>query len=508
MATTVQLPGRGRSGGWGESVSVPTRWRSLPRLREGPLWEPARQLLRTHPRRLLGVVGVVGVVRAAGDWLRAVDVRPAFGAGGAQPSARRAMLRWLRGFVLPRATCQEDTSYSLYEALFQELDHNGDGVVDIMELQRGLKDLEAWFTTGSEQAFFKAADINKDLQLDFEEFVQYLQQHEKNMKLAFKSLDTNNDGVIETSEVLAVLKSLGIDASEDQAQKILQSIDLDGNLTVDWYEWRNYFLFNPATDIDDIIRFWKRSTIIDIGESLTFPDDISEEEKRSGDWWRRLVAAGIAGAISRTCTAPFDRLKVMMQVHGSQPGTMRLMGGFKQMVKEGGITSLWRGNGVNVLKIAPETALKCGAYEQFKKWLSFDGAKVGNPERFISGSLAGVTAQTCIYPLEVLKTRLAVGQTGQYSGVIDCGKKLLKQEGVKALFKGYLPNVLGIIPYAGIDLAVFELLKNYCLEHYAKNSVNPGVMILLGCCTLSSTCGQLASFPLNLLRTRLQAQEN
>lgn len=54
--------------------------------------------------------------------------------------------------------------------------------------------------------------------------------------------------------------------------------------------------------------------MIDIGESIAIPDDITEQEKRSGNWWKRLVAGGIAGGVARTCTAPFDRLKVMMQV--------------------------------------------------------------------------------------------------------------------------------------------------------------------------------------------------
>nr|XP_013816474.1 PREDICTED: calcium-binding mitochondrial carrier protein SCaMC-1 [Apteryx mantelli mantelli] len=496
------------------------------------------------------------------------------------------------------------------------------------------------------QKIFKAGDTNQDGQLDFEEFMQYLKDHEKKMKLAFKSLDKNNDGKIEASEVVQSLKILGINISEKQAEKILQSIDADGTMTVDWNEWRDHFMFNPATDIEEIIRYWKHSTVLDIGDSLTIPDEFTEEEKKTGQWWKQLLAGGVAGAVSRTGTAPLDRLKVIMQVHGSKSNKMNIASGFKQMVKEGGVRSLWRGNGVNVVKIAPETAIKFWAYEQYKKilskddgklgtterfisgslagataqtsiypmevldigdsltipdefteeekktgqwwkqllaggvagavsrtgtapldrlkvimqvhgsksnkmniasgfkqmvkeggvrslwrgngvnvvkiapetaikfWayeqykkiLSKDDGKLGTTERFISGSLAGATAQTSIYPMEVLKTRLAVGKTGQYSGMFDCAKKILKREGVKAFYKGYIPNILGIIPYAGIDLAVYELLKTTWLEHYASSSANPGVLVLLGCGTISSTCGQLASYPLALVRTRMQAQ--
>lgn len=59
--------------------------------------------------------------------------------------------------------------------------------------------------------------------------------------------------------------------------------------------------------------------------------------------------------------------------------------------------------------------------------------------------------------LQVMKTRLTLRKTGQYSGMFDCAKKILKKEGVKAFYKGYIPNILGIIPYAGIDLAVYEV---------------------------------------------------
>ncbi|XP_021513982.1 mitochondrial adenyl nucleotide antiporter SLC25A24 isoform X2 [Meriones unguiculatus] len=378
------------------------------------------------------------------------------------------MLRWLRASALPTAACHDGEPPTRYETLFRALDRNGDGVVDIRELQEGLRNLGIPLGQDAEEKIFTTGDTNKDGKLDFEEFMKYLKDHEKKMKLAFTSLDKNNDGKIEPSEIVQSLQMLGLYISEKQAELILQSIDSDGTMTVDWNEWRDYFLFNPVTDIEEIIRFWKHSVGIDIGDSLTIPDEFTEDEKKSGQWWRQLLAGGVAGAVSRTSTAPLDRLKVMMQVHGSK--SMNIFGGFQQMVKEGGIRSLWRGNGTNVIKIAPETAVKFWAYEQ------------------------------------VLKTRLAVAKTGEYSGIYGCAKKILKQEGFGAFYKGYVPNLLGIIPYAGIDLAVYELLKSYWLENFAKDSANPGVMVLLGCGALSSTCGQLASYPLSLVRTRMQAQ--
>lgn len=253
-------------------------------------------------------------------------------------------------------------------------------------------------------------------------------------------------------------------------------------------------------------RLYYTLQIIDVGEDCIVPDDFTDTELQSGMWWRHLVAGGAAGGVSRTCTAPLDRLKVILQVHGSHRSDLGIVSGYRHMVKEGGHKSLWRGNGINVLKIAPESAIKFMAYEQIKRFMkSGANRELHISERFAAGSLAGAISQSTIYPMEVLKTRLALRKTGQYRGIWDCAGKIYKGEGLRSFYRGYLPNLLGIIPYAGIDLAVYESLKRFYIKNHMVGQ-EPGILVLLACGTASSSCGQLASYPLALIRTKLQAK--
>jgi solute carrier family 25 (mitochondrial phosphate transporter), member 23/24/25/41 len=54
---------------------------------------------------------------------------------------------------------------------------------------------------------------------------------------------------------------------------------------------------------------------------------------------------------------------------------------------------------------------------------------------------------------------MVLRKTGEYSSIFDCINKIVKNEGWRAFYKGFVPNILGILPYAGTDLAVYEVNK-------------------------------------------------
>ncbi|KAK9881556.1 hypothetical protein WA026_016433 [Henosepilachna vigintioctopunctata] len=262
-----------------------------------------------------------------------------------------------------------------------------------------------------------------------------------------------------------------------------------------------------AIDIQNRFQFRRFVSTLkfpDIRGGINASDESTPSAEPTGKWWRHLVAGGTAGVISRTVTAPLDRVKVFVQV---QTCNQKMLECFNGMIKEGGFRSLWRGNGMNVLKIGPESAIKFATYEQFKRFIKGDSKEnLTVYERFIAGALAGAISQSSIYPFEVLKTRLALRKTGQYSSMVDAAIKIYKREGFHSFYRGYLPNILGIIPYAGIELAMYETLKKKYLMSAHSSKEEPNVYILLACSGASCTLGLLCTYPLALIKTKLQAK--
>ncbi len=148
-------------------------------------------------------------------------------------------------------------------------------------------------------------------------------------------------------------------------------------------------------------------------------------------------------------------------------------------------------------------ALKFAAYEQIKRVTGKEGVQLEPLTRFYAGTLAGWFAQSTIYPMEVLKTRLALRQTGQYSGVIDCLTKIYKTEGgIKAFYRGYVMNTLGIAGI-GVDFMIYETLKSKYKNVTHRDQPSVPALILIS--NVSSTCGMFSTYPLYLIRTKMQA---
>jgi solute carrier family 25 phosphate transporter 23/24/25/41 len=215
-----------------------------------------------------------------------------------------------------------------------------------------------------------------------------------------------------------------------------------------------------------------------------------------------LVSGGVAGAISRTTTAPCDRVKVILQARTSGESTS-ILNEMRKIYTENGFKGFFKGNGTNVLKIIPETALKFLIYDEIKKLICTNVQSPTTSERLFSGAASGFITQTFVYPLEITKTRLALAKDGVYKGIGDCLRQIVRTEGPRALYKGWGASVLGIMPYASIDLTMFNILR----ENYIKRvGADPSVYVVLACGAFSSICGQVVSYPFALVRTRLQSQ--
>ncbi|CAL4085256.1 unnamed protein product, partial [Meganyctiphanes norvegica] len=398
-----------------------------------------------------------------------------------------------------------EESGSQREALANTLERIGTKQIDIFKSSEPSKKYIFPAAARKIHLLINHTEIDHQNQFKVAKIIHFIEDHYQ--QVMFRNFLTIGEGRVGSSRVLNTLSKNVYKISGD-----LKRMDKDGTLDISFDEWRDYLLFHPSANLHDIIMYWRHATTLDLGEDLAVPDDFSLEEWLSGKWWRHLMAGGVAGAVSRSCTAPLDRLKIFLQVYGQDKTANRrsIPEVLKYMLKEGGLKGLWRGNGINVLKIAPETAIKFAAYEKAKKLIKGDkDREVHIYERLLAGSTAGAVSQTTIYPMEVLKTRLALRKTGQYKSIADCAVQIFKREGFRPFYRGYIPNIMGIIPYAGIDLAVYETLKRYYIKRTTEEGVAPGnspVLVTVCCGAFSSTCGQIASYPLALVRTRLQAQ--
>ncbi|KAK7406064.1 hypothetical protein VNO78_07680 [Psophocarpus tetragonolobus] len=234
---------------------------------------------------------------------------------------------------------------------------------------------------------------------------------------------------------------------------------------------------------------------------------------------KSLVAGGVAGGVSRTAVAPLERLKILLQVQNRQnikySGTIQ---GLKYIWKTEGFRGMFKGNGTNCARIVPNSAVKFFSYEQASKgilWLY--QRQPGNEEaqltpilRLGAGACAGIIAMSATYPMDMVRGRLTVqteASPRQYRGIFHALSTVFREEGPRALYKGWLPSVIGVIPYVGLNFSVYESLKDWLVRSkpfgIAQDS-ELSVTTRLACGAAAGTVGQTVAYPLDVIRRRMQ----
>jgi len=222
------------------------------------------------------------------------------------------------------------------------------------------------------------------------------------------------------------------------------------------------------------------------------------------DGSRLAAAGGGAGIIARTASAPFDRVKLLFQVQAvaqnvESKAYTSLSQAFMKILKEEGVLAFWKGNGVNVIRVAPYSAAQLGSNDYYKRLLADENGKLSLPKRLTAGACAGMTGTALTHPLDTVRLRLALPNSG-YNGLIHATTTMYKTEGIGSLYKGLGATLAGIAPYAAVNFAAYDMVKTlYYGETEEQNKItNLGLGAVAGIFA-ATTC-----YPLDTVRRRMQ----
>ncbi|KAK9829011.1 hypothetical protein WJX72_003396 [[Myrmecia] bisecta] len=218
-----------------------------------------------------------------------------------------------------------------------------------------------------------------------------------------------------------------------------------------------------------------------------------------------FVAGGTAGAVARTTAAPLDRIKLLFQVQavassGTAAGTYTgVWQSANKIYREEGVKAFWKGNSANVVRIFPFSASQLMFNDYYKRFLASEAGELTVLRRLVSGALAGMTATALTHPLDTLRLRMALPST-TFTGMTNALVTIGRQDGLMSLYRGLLPTLIGIAPYAAINFASYDLLKHHAYGDHRPQST-AGNLILGGVAGIlaSTTC-----YPLDTIRRRMQ----
>jgi solute carrier family 25 phosphate transporter 23/24/25/41 len=212
-----------------------------------------------------------------------------------------------------------------------------------------------------------------------------------------------------------------------------------------------------------------------------------------------LISGAIAGGSSKTCTAPFSRLTILLQVSNASDrpnaGVFRTLNNIYQTE---GLASLWRGNCTAVIQKFPAAAMSYYAFEKAKIGLSpywLDDKQPGSAVRFAAGFAAGTASTTVTYPLDLVRTTLAANSdpsSASYrAGIGGTIGNIVRQGGLKSLFRGYGTSVICQGINLSLNFGIYESVQSIFFLKDQEKSKRTG---LIGTLMVAPLTGNVLSF--------------
>ncbi|KAF3914827.1 Mitoferrin [Dactylellina cionopaga] len=142
---------------------------------------------------------------------------------------------------------------------------------------------------------------------------------------------------------------------------------------------------------------------------------------------------------------------------------------------EGGVLALYRGLVPTLAGVAPYVGLNFACYEQIREWMTPEGEKSpGAFGKLACGAMSGAIAQTFTYPFDLLRRRFQVntmsGLGFKYNSIWHAISSIVKQEGLRGMYKGIIPNLLKVAPSMASSWFSYELVKDFLMAMNSSNS--------------------------------------
>lgn len=176
---------------------------------------------------------------------------------------------------------------------------------------------------------------------------------------------------------------------------------------------------------------------------------------------KKFAAGSAAGALGSLAGNPFDVLKTkMMATEGAVPS---ITGTAKELMSKQGVAGFYRGIDSNIMRAMVLNGTKMACYDQAKGVVV---STTGLPKsslivQFLSAASAGFFMTCTVSPFDMIRTRL-MNQPADakiYNNAADCLAKIIKNEGITTLWRGFIPIWSRFAPTTTIQLVIFEQLR-------------------------------------------------